>query len=616
MADFQSQAMGITGLTIDASSTTPSRAEFSTFLNDGVIDVTNRWLLVRPQDIDSFTREGAEQTSNGFNPGTSEIVSVIRGRGTDGEWYPCTKTPISLQYLVTDVESLHYASKYNPVYMITQNRNVHVFPAPSGAGNDGFKVLYINYSPEETDGSALDHASTGIKWFPDDKIYLVVLYASIKSIQSKMGATTITDLTITTVPPDSPSSPSFSAASVAATTAGSLGTAPTYTKPTITTRVSFEDFWEAEEDSNPFGDNDPGALTISVSAPTAPTLSTITYSSIDSAVDATLVAAATSTTLGGTTTPPAYTKPGFVTPAVQGGSTELTQVTAGTLGSAETDFDEWFHIAGQYIEDQEDTELAGTQLQKIQTYITAYQAELGKQLQVYQTDIQNELNEFNKENVAYQSSVQEALAEFQSANQIAIGNAERSQNRQLQNSAADMKVLFDTNTQLIQKYQSEIQSYQQSVADQVQEYNTKLQRYTTELTTAFQAWGKTETDSLQQYTADIQNELNEFNEVNVAYQSTVQEALQNLQVAAAKAQKDGDFTQQNQVQEYAAKIQKYQAELGVYQAEVANEVQEYTQNLQADGVGYQWLQDQYSRLKAEYDQAFMIAAPQEQAEGQ
>ena len=87
-------------------------------------------------------------------------------------------------------------------------------------------------------------------------------------------------------------------------------------------------------------------------------------------------------------------------------------------------------------------------------------------------------------------------------------------------------------------------------------------------------------------------------------------------VAAAKAQKDADFTQQNQVQEYAAKIQKYQAELGVYQAEVANEVQEYTQNLQADGVGYQWLQDQYSRLKAEYDQAFMIAAPQEQGEGQ
>ena len=133
MADFQSQAMGLTGLTIDASSTTPSRAEFSTFLNDGVNDVTSRWLAIKPQEKDDFGRESAEQTSNGFNPGTSEIVSVIRESGTDGQWYPCNKKHINLQYLVTDVESLHYASKYNPVYMITQNSNLHVFPAPSAA---------------------------------------------------------------------------------------------------------------------------------------------------------------------------------------------------------------------------------------------------------------------------------------------------------------------------------------------------------------------------------------------------------------------------------------------------------------------------------------------------
>ena len=59
-------------------------------------------------------------------------------------------------------------------------------------------------------------------------------------------------------------------------------------------------------------------------------------------------------------------------------------------------------------------------------------------------------------------------------------------------------------------------------------------------------------------------------------------------------------------------IQKYQAEVATYQAEVGAEIQEYTQNLQGDGVGYQWLQDQYNRLKAEYDQAFVIAAPKPQ----
>ena len=191
MADFQSQAMGLTGLTIDGSSTAPSRTEFSQFLNDGVIDVTNKVVKLRPQDIDNFLREGAEQTSNGFNPGSSKIVSVVRESGTNNEWYPCSKKHISLQYRVTDTTSLHYASKYNPVYMISQNRNVHVYPEPSADGDDTFKVLYVNYSPEESDGTALDHASTGIKWFPDDKVYLVVLYASIKSLESAMSAKSI-----------------------------------------------------------------------------------------------------------------------------------------------------------------------------------------------------------------------------------------------------------------------------------------------------------------------------------------------------------------------------------------------------------------------------------------
>ena len=99
------------------------------------------------------------------------------------------------------------------------------------------------------------------------------------------------------------------------------------------------------------------------------------------------------------------------------------------------------------------------------------------------------------------------MAEFQSGNQIAISNAERSQNRQLQNSINDMKAIFDDNQQLIAKYGAELQEYQ---------------------------------------------------------------------------------------------------------AEVGSEVQEYGQNLQADGVGYQWLQDQYIRLKTEYDQAFTIAAPKPQ----
>ena len=194
MADFQEQVMGMTGLTIDNSSTNPSRAEFSTFLNDGIIDVINKSISIDPLSVDNFSRYSTEQTSNGFNPGTSRIISVIREAGTANDWRNCRKIDASMESRVTDVDSLNYASKFNPAYMVSQNRNVHVFPLPDDGGVDGFKVLYVNTSPEETDGTALDHASTGIKWFPDDKIYLVVIYASMKSLQAKMADTTITDL--------------------------------------------------------------------------------------------------------------------------------------------------------------------------------------------------------------------------------------------------------------------------------------------------------------------------------------------------------------------------------------------------------------------------------------
>ena len=126
MATFQAQAMGLTGLTISSSGTNPTEAQLTQFVNDGVIDVTSRVVKLRPQDIENFTRESAEQTSNGFNPGSSRIVSVVRESGTNNQWHPCKKSFMALEYKVTDVESLHYASKFNPVYMISQNRNVHV----------------------------------------------------------------------------------------------------------------------------------------------------------------------------------------------------------------------------------------------------------------------------------------------------------------------------------------------------------------------------------------------------------------------------------------------------------------------------------------------------------
>ena len=366
---FIDQVQDLTSLTVSDND------ELSQFLKDGVLDVTNRWLAVRPQDIELFGRESSETTSNAsLNLNSARIISVIREDGTNNQWRNCRKISPALQYDVTDVDSLNYASKINPAYMIGDTGKISVFPTP-GADPDAFKAYYVNKDPVNSSGSALAHSHDDILYFPIDKVYLVVLYASMRSLHAAMGATTITDLTITAVPPDTPLAPSFTAAGVT----------------TVTARA------------------------ISASAPT--------YD---------------------------------------------TSVATSALSEA-----------NNFIDSDEDVELAAAKLQEVQALM------------------QDELNEFNQENIAYQQDIQEALGE--------------------------------------------------------------------------------------------------------------------MQVAAAKAQKDADFTQQTQIQEYTNKLQKFQMEYAGYTAEVNEQVQAYTQNLQADGVGYQWLQGQYAALKAEYDAAFMIAAPKQHA---
>ena len=376
MADFETRVEGLTQLTM-GTDPAPSTSELTEFLKDGVLDVTNRWLAMRPQDIELFIRVSGEQTANdSLALNGVKIINVVREDGTNNQWRNCRKISPALQYDVTSEESLNYASKINPAYTLLHNGKVNVFPSAAVGGANSFKVYYVNNEPTDlTNNAALIHSHSDIQYFPADKVYLVVLYASMRSLHAAMGATTITDLAITAVPPDTPFAPSFSGATVA----------------TVTNRV------------------------ISATAPT--------YDN--------------------------------------------------TIASSE------FGNLATLIDTDEDVELATAKLQEIQ--------------------------------------------------------------------------------------------------------------------------------------ALMQNELNEFNQANIVYQQDVQEALQELQVAAAKAQKDADFTQQTQIQEYSSKLQRYQNEIAAYQADIGNQVQEYTQNLQADGAGYQWLQGQYAALKAEYDAAFVIAAPKQQA---
>jgi hypothetical protein len=408
--------MGITGLTIDDSSTAPSRSEFSTFLNDGVIDVTYRWLAVKPQDREDFIRESITTASNGLDIGGATIISVLREAGADGDtdgstaWRDCRKIPASMQSRVVDTESLHFASKYNPVYAIDDNGGVNVYPIPDGT-DDGFRAYYVNNSPAETDGTALDHASTGIKYFPNDKVYLVVIYASIKSLQSSLSTINISTFSLSASTPTAiPGNPSIAGGAVGDVTIASLPTAPTYTPPVITNA----------QDGN-FGDDTNKDLS---------TLSGAAWTDLDYDFD-----------------------------------------------NENMDPLKWFQVAGDFIQNEEDSELAQAQLQKIATYI-----------QAYSTAMQNKLNAFNDANVEYQAGIQRNLAQAQ----ISMQDAQKTADLALQGAIADYQNELQRISIDAQKYQAlvaaEVQTYQQEMAEKNTEYQwmtARLQDLKQEYDTAF-----------------------------------------------------------------------------------------------------------------------------------
>ena len=191
MATFEAQVEALTSLSIDGSST-PTQNELSQFLKDGVIDVTNKWLSIRPEDSEHFQRSTSTSDAQGVSVGGARIISVIREAGADGTsdgttaWHNCVKVPASMQSRVVDTTSLMYASKYNPVYTINSNNAINVYPIPSS--NNGFKIYYVNEEPRDiTNNAALIYTHENIKYFPNDKVYLVVIYAAIKTLEAKLS---------------------------------------------------------------------------------------------------------------------------------------------------------------------------------------------------------------------------------------------------------------------------------------------------------------------------------------------------------------------------------------------------------------------------------------------
>ena len=420
MATFEARVEGLTGLTIDGSSS-PTQNELTEYLKDAVIDVTERVIALRPQESIYFQRESSTYGDNGLDLGGPKIISVLRENNADGSsdgstaWRECNQVSASKQSRVVDSTSLEYATKYNPVYIIG-NSGINVYPSPDST-NDGYKVYYVNNVPtDKTNEATLTYAHSDIKYFPSDKYYLVILYAACQSLLNNLSsysiAESIPSLTLPSAPVP-PSVPSFTTPSISAVTVGStvLGEMP----------------------------------------------------DIDS------------TTISNVGTPPTYTAP-----TVTGDGSELTSVddldTDNTIDvhADQIEFDQWFSTAAHLIEDEEDVELAQAQLQKIGRYIEAYSTEMQNKL--------NTFNKEDKEYQAkLQEAIQQAQINAQKAVQQAQLDAQKiTQQAQLDSTKTITQAQLDA-ADAQQETALLLQKENQEYAAKLQQFSSDLGKYSAEV---------------------------------------------------------------------------------------------------------------------------------------
>ena len=174
MATFEDKVIALTSIAIDGTST-PTNTELSSLLVDGVIDVVNKITVLKPEELSKFTKT-THHTGSGTKKG--KILSVLREHNSTDILRVCTPINPALRYEATDVDSLHYRSKFNPGYYELDG-SIHCVPGAQGSNNNDIVVTQVNY-----DAGLLLSDTYGvgdIENFPVDYEYLVVLHASAMS---------------------------------------------------------------------------------------------------------------------------------------------------------------------------------------------------------------------------------------------------------------------------------------------------------------------------------------------------------------------------------------------------------------------------------------------------
>jgi len=502
-----------------------------TFLGDALTDTAAEVIRAMPiSKIKGFTQESGDITNNSTNIANHRIVSVIRERGTDTEYVECRELPVKYFRKAQDSNSMFSASVESPIYII-KNSSIYVFPTP-GASPNAFRVESVIFPTVVSSASDITDTPDS---FPDSIEDVVVVGASAKACQYLMARVkdsmpsepvlVLSDIAI----PSTPSNPTISFANA------SLGDAVSAAQDAIT--VGPTDAAGINETAGPSD----ASGTDENNGPSNATGTGSTGSSDSS-----------------------YTKP-----TVGGDAVSVTNVSSlagdNTIDvlADQDDFDQWWATLGHFIEGEEDSELAASQVAKIKAYIEAFNAEVNSARSAMQATIEDARNLTQASIATAGDATQASVAN--AANDVSIRNASITSLTQasVANAANDVSI---RNASIASQTQA-------SVANASNDVNASISK-------------------MRESTGAAVAKMSQSTSVNVSNAAKVLEA--SIQ----------DYTLE--VNKFGADIQRYSSEVNTAINEYSVDIQKYTAQVDRYAKEYGWYQDQYVRLDTKFKESLQV----------
>ena len=588
-----------------------------TFLGDALTDTASEVLRALPvSKLGYFSEETDDQIYNGINIENMKLLSVVRENGTDGEYVECKEVSPSYFRKAQDTNSMFAGTIETPVFTV-KNSKVHVFPAPAASPNavkletvsfptvlasqsDMAQVSITDATCDTTNGSAsvtmdstanlslgLLISGTGIQTgsrvaiinsdtqftmtknatatnsnqtftFTSDKLPdkledVIVLGATAKAVQYLMAR----------VKDDLPSTPTLDLSGISAPS--------TPNAPNISySNASLGNAQGSAEDAV-----NPSSLPDSIDTAQSPYTGEAITQATNSNASATT--SNESTTAAGTAAT-ASDVSAYTSPTIEGADVGkgLLSMSGGTinLDADQIDYEKWWNITAEFIEEEEDAELANLQMEKIRTYIAA----------------------FNSEVADAQNAMQATISDARLATDAAISTARDTTQASIQNARNAHEEAF-----LNARLQSDASTTNARIDASIEEASISSK------TTANIA-------KMRESTSAAISKMNNATSASIAkMRESTGAAVAQMQASTNVNVQNAARTLEASIQDYAQEVDNFRVGIQKFSAQISSKVNEYTSRIQQYSSQvdryvreYSWYQDQYARFDAKFKEALQV----------